>query len=312
MPARHRDRLLEGQHGGVRELDCEPLPGNPRLDGGAGFFPWLAHDLAQSPPFYAGTAAAGNARPPEKTFDRLTASTCTIGGFRRRRRGQREGQAGMKGHGLIQPARHAAAILLAATLLVPGPLPARDFFLQDGTEINLRLHTTVDSKISQAGDRIIATVEDAVSIDNVEVIPVGARVLGRIGEIQKPGRLGKGGRLVLAFESVEVPGAGNVQISGSLVDLYDPEAEDQQVKGLDVGEEGQVEAGGPSKIKRIGSTGAGGGLGAAIGVAVGAGVAFIWFKGKHVELPAGTGLVMRVDRSVAFAVPDMPRPAGSR
>ena len=227
----------------------------------------------------------------------------------------------MKGHGLIQSARHAAAILLAAALLFPGPLPARDFFLQDGTEINLRLHTTVDSKISQAGDRIIATVEDAVSIDNVEVIPVGARVLGRIGEIQKPGRLGKGGRLVLAFESIEVPGAGNVQISGSLVDLYDPEAEDEQVKNLDVGEEGQVEAGGPRKIKRIGSTVAGGGIGAAaggglvgaaIGVAVGAGVAFIWFKGKHVELPAGTGLVMRVDRGVAFAVPDMPRPAGSR
>jgi len=226
----------------------------------------------------------------------------------------------MKGHGLIKQTRHAAAILLAAALLFPEPLPARDFFLQDGTEINLRLHTTVDSKISQAGDRIIATVEDAVSIDNLEVIPVGARVLGRIGEIQKPGRFGKGGRLVLAFESIEVPGAGNVQISGSLVDLYDPEAEDQQVKDLDVGEEGQVEAGGPRKIKRIGSTVAGGGIGAAggglvgaaIGVAVGAGVAFIWFKGKHVELPAGKGLVMRVDRGVAFAVPDMPRPAGSR
>src|SRR3990170_3243528 len=122
----------------------------------------------------------------------------------------------MHAHGLMRQARHGMAILIAAALLFPTPLPARDFFLQDGTEINLRLHTTVDSKISQAGDRIIATVEDAVSIDNVEVIPVGA------------------------------------------------------------------------------------------------GVAFIWFKGKHVELPAGTGLVMRVDRGVAFAVPDMPRPAGSR
>ena len=226
----------------------------------------------------------------------------------------------MQAHRLMRQARHPVAVLIAAALFFPTPLPARDFFLQEGTEINLRLHTTVDSKISQAGDRIIATVEDAVSIDNVEVIPVGARVLGRIGEIQKPSRFGKGGRLVLAFESIEVPGAGNVQLSGSLVDLYDPEAEDQQVKDLDVGEEGQVQAGGPQKIKRIGSTvagggigaAAGGGLGAAIGVAVGAGVAFVWFKGKHVELPAGTGLVMRVDRSVAFAVPDMPRPAGSR
>ena len=210
-------------------------------------------------------------------------------------------------------------MLAALSLLCPAPLPARDFFLQEGTEINLRLHTTVDSKISQTGDRIIGTVEDPVLVDNVEVIPIGARVLGRVGDIQKPGRFGKGGRLVLAFESIEVPGAGNVQISGSLVDLYDPEA-DEEVQDLDVGEEGQVKAGGPRKLKRIGSVAAGGGIGAAaaggvggaIGVAVGTGVAFIWWKGKNVELPAGTGLVMRIDRGVTFSVPDMPRPAGSR
>jgi len=210
-------------------------------------------------------------------------------------------------------------LLAALSLLCPAALPARDFFLQEGTEINLRLHTTVDSKISQTGDRIIGTVEDPVLVDNVEVIPIGARVLGRVGDIQKPGRFGKGGRLVLAFESIEVPGAGNVQISGSLVDLYDPEA-DEEVQDLDVGEEGQVKAGGPRKLKRIGSVAAGGGIGAAaaggvggaIGVAVGTGVAFIWWKGKNVELPAGTGLVMRIDRGVTFSVPDMPRPAGSR
>lgn len=221
---------------------------------------------------------------------------------------------------LFQRLRQGLALAAALSLLFPAPLPARDFFLQEGTEVNLRLHTSVDSKISQSGDRIIATVADAVSIDNIEVIPVGARVLGRVAEIEKPGRFGKGGRLVLAFESIEVPGAGNVQISGSLVDLYEPEAEEEKVKDLDVGDEGQVKAGGPRKLKRLGSTVAGGGigaaaaggLGAAIGVAVGAGVAFIWFKGKHVELPAGLGLVMRVDRGVSFSVPDMPRPAGSR
>lgn len=215
--------------------------------------------------------------------------------------------------------RQGLALVIALALLCPSPLPGRDFFLQEGTEINLRLHTSLDSKISQAGDRIIATVEEGVLVDNVEVIPVGARVQGRVGEIQKPGRFGRGGRLVLTFESIEVPGAGNVQISGSLVDLYDPESVDDPVKDVDVGREGEVQAGGPRKLKRIGSVlagggagaAAGGGVGAAIGVAVGAGVAYVWFKGKHVELPAGTGMVMRVDRGVTLAVPDMPRSAGS-
>ncbi|MBI4466927.1 MAG: hypothetical protein HY656_05840 [Acidobacteria bacterium] len=227
----------------------------------------------------------------------------------------------MKARRRVSQGKQILALLGVLLLLSPGALVGRDFFLQEGTEINLRLHTSVDSKISQAGDKIIATLEDAVLIDNIEVIPVGARVLGRIGEIEKPGRFGRGGRLVLAFESIEVPGAGNVPISGSLVDLYDPEAEDEEVKNLDVGQEGQVQAGGPRKLKRAGSVLAGGGagvaaggaLGAAIGVAVGAGVAFVWFKGKHVELPAGTGMVMRIDRGVALAVPDMPqpKPAGS-
>ena len=222
---------------------------------------------------------------------------------------------------VAQYGKRGLVVLTALALLCPGPLRGRDFFLQEGTEVKLRLHTTVDSKISQAGDRIIATVEEPVLIENVEVIPVGARVQGRVGEIQKPGRFGRGGRMVLAFESIEVPGAGNIQISGSLVDLYEPEADqgEKGVKDVDVGQEGQVKAGGPRKLKRVASVGAGAGigaatggvLGAAIGVAVGAGVTFVWFKGKNVELPAGLGMVMRVDRGVALAVPDMPKVAGS-
>lgn len=215
------------------------------------------------------------------------------------------------------------ALIAGLALATPAPLPARDFFLQEGTEINLKLRTSVDTKVSQKGDRIITTVEEAVLIDNVEVIPVGARVYGRIGDIQKPGRLGKGGRLVITFESIEVPGAGTVQISGSIVDLYDPEStssDTDNLKGVGVGEEGQVQGGGPRTLKRAASVtagagigvAAGGGVGAAIGVAAGTAVALVWFKGKDVELPAGIGIVMRVDRGVTLSVPTMPRAAGSR
>lgn len=213
---------------------------------------------------------------------------------------------------------------LAALSLLAWPVDARDFFLEEGTEIILRLHTTVDTEISQTGDRIICTVQESVKIDNVEVIPVGSRVLGRVGDIKKPGRFGRGGQLVLAFDSIEVPGAGNVKISGSLVDLYDPEYEDrvtdkemQELKGVELGREGEVKGSGPRKLKQAASVGAGagigvaagGGTGAAIGVGVGAAVAFVWFKGKHVELPAGTGMIMRIDRGIALSLPDMPTPA---
>ncbi|MGH9788821.1 MAG: hypothetical protein ACRD4U_08995, partial [Candidatus Acidiferrales bacterium] len=152
--------------------------------------------------------------------------------------------------------RRAVAIVCALALLAgPGLVFARDFFMEEGTEIALRLRTSIDAKSNQKGDRIICTVEESVVIDNVEVIPVGARVHGRIGDIQKAGRLGRGGQLVLSFESIEVPGAGQIPIAGSIVDLYDPEDEEdrKQTKDLDLGKEGEIKAGGPSKVKRIGT-----------------------------------------------------------
>ena len=211
-------------------------------------------------------------------------------------------------------------LLLCLLLANPTPAVARDFYLDEGTEIYLRLHISVDTKISQTGDRIVATVEEPVLLDNIEVIPVGARVLGRVGEIKKPGRFGRGGRLVLTFETIEVPGAGTIKISGSLLDIYDPDAfdieDDKSLKHMDIGTEGEVKADGPRKATRLtsvvaggagGAALAGGALGAVLGVAIGTGVAFIWFKGKQVKLPAGMGLVMRIDRGITVSVPDLPR-----
>jgi len=216
--------------------------------------------------------------------------------------------------------RRAAALASALALLAGSTAIARDFFMEEGTEIAVRLRTSIEAKSNQKGDRVICTVEEGVVIDNVEVIPIGARVHGRIGDIQKAGRFGRGGQLVLAFESIEVPGAGQVPINGSVVDLYDPEDEEdrKQTKDLDLGKEGEIKAGGASKVKRIGTiaggagagAAVGGGTGAAIGVAAGTAAAFIFWKGKEVNLPAGTGLVIRIDRGVALSVPDMPKAVG--
>ncbi|MFQ5817683.1 MAG: hypothetical protein ACE5H2_06990 [Terriglobia bacterium] len=209
--------------------------------------------------------------------------------------------------------------LILSVLLMPLPGWGRDFYLPEGTEIMLTLRTSIDTKINQKGDRLICTVAEAVFLEGVEVIPVGARVHARIAELQKPRRFpSRGGKLVIAFESIEVPGGGTVKISGSLWDLYEPDeyADDDELPSVDIGEEGQLKASGPRKLKRtiplLGGVGAGaaaGGIpGVAIGVAAGAGAAFLLFKGKQVQLPAGLGLIMRVDRGVTVSVPAMPPP----
>jgi hypothetical protein len=63
------------------------------------------------------------------------------------------------------------ALVCVVLLGGPGMLPARDFFLEEGTEMAMRLRTSVDTKFNQKGDRIICTVEEPIVVDNVEVIP---------------------------------------------------------------------------------------------------------------------------------------------
>jgi hypothetical protein len=126
--------------------------------------------------------------------------------------------------------------------------------------------------------------------------------------------------LVLTFDTIDVPGAGRIPITASVVDLYDPDDEEarKQTKNLDLGHEGEIKAEGPGKLKRYGTlagiaatgTALGGVKGAAIGIGVGTAVSYIFWKGTEVNLPAGTGLVIEIDRSVAFSVPEVPTAVG--
>ncbi len=216
--------------------------------------------------------------------------------------------------------RCAVALLCVLAALCPNPLAARDFFMQEGTDMALRLRTSIDAKSSLKGDRIILTLEEPVVIDNIEVISVGARVHGRIADLKNAGRFGRGGELVLSFDFIEAPGAGRIPIAANVVDLYDPDDEKarKQTRHLNLGQEGQIKGGGPDKLKRYGTvagtTGAGTALGgvkgAAVGIAAGAAFSYIFWKGKEVNLPAGTGIVIEIDRSVAFSIPDLPVAVG--
>jgi hypothetical protein len=207
-------------------------------------------------------------------------------------------------------------LVCALALLGVEALHARNFFMQEGTEIALRLRTSVDAESSREGDRVICTVEEPVILDQVEVIPVGARVHGRIASLKKAGRLGRGGELVLSFDALEIPGTGRLPIAGSVVDLYDPDDPEarKQAAHLDLGQEGEIRGDGPGALKRIvpiagaggGGAALGGVKGAAIGVIAGTAFSYIFWKGKEVDLPAGTGIVIEIDRSLAFSVPEMP------
>ncbi len=178
--------------------------------------------------------------------------------------------------------------------------------IPEGTEFKLQLHTTVNSKVSKAGDRVITTLIDPVSVEDQDVLPKGVRVDGHIGEVKPARRRGKGGYLTIVFDTVEMPNGQKVAILGSLTEVFSSEGGGDP----NVGVEGELKGHGASRKEQaaiiLGSTAAGaaGGIGPGIAAASGGILAAVLIpKGKQAVLEAGSLIGMRLDRDVTVTLP---------
>src|SRR5579864_2798794 len=97
---------------------------------------------------------------------------------------------------------------------------ADEYTIPEGTEFKLQLHTTLNSKTSKTGDRVMTTLVDPVSVEDTDVLPKGLRVDGHIGETKAAGRRGKGGYLSIIFDTVELPNGEKLAIIGSLTEVF--------------------------------------------------------------------------------------------
>ncbi len=175
--------------------------------------------------------------------------------------------------------------------------------IQEGTTLRVTLDTTLSTKTSRPGDRFTATLREPIYVNGKEAIPYGTQVEGRIAQVERPGRVHGVGKLDIAFERITLPNGYSETIVAST-------AGTETTDKTKVGKEGTVS--GPSSRKRdVEETAAGGGIGAGIGAiaggakgtAIGAGVgALIGLadsmrrRGKDLELPAGTTIIVRLDR----------------
>lgn len=189
------------------------------------------------------------------------------------------------------------------------PAPTGPSQVAANTEIHAALDTPLSSKTSKPGDRFTATVSDPVRGGNGSVvIPTGSRIEGEVAESEEgktlPALRGKG-KLSLRFRDVLLPNGQTLPMTATLVSVNSTNG--KGTKRAD--EEGQVESGtqGKDVAKDVG-IGAGIGTVAGLifggplkGLAVGAlagGGYVLATKGKDVELPAQTGLVIRLDQPV--------------
>ena len=205
----------------------------------------------------------------------------------------------------------------AASQSTPSSDPAAGSQITAGTEIHATLDTPLSTRTSKPGDRFTATIADQVSASSgAVVIPQGARVEGEVAEAEDSKALtalhGKG-RLNLRFRDVVLPNGQTLPLTATLISVHDTaNTSGKSAKKAD--EEGMAQSGTHgSETPKGASIGAGTGTAAGSnfgsplkGLAIGglAGGGFVLAtNGKDVNLPAQTGMVIRLDQPVSWNGP---------
>jgi len=196
------------------------------------------------------------------------------------------------------------AVLTA--LMVFATLAAGQTSLPTGTAVKMKLENTLTTFSTQAGDPFSARVTEAVVVDGKTVIPVGATVQGRVTKTSEPRRIAGKPTIAIFPEHLILPNGERFMLNATLVDTG-------VRRGSDVNNEGQFKGAGHDgkDLTEIGmGTGGGmlaggligGGKGMLIGGAVGATATIAHWLGKHrsTMLPAGTELVMELNRPMVM------------
>ena len=203
----------------------------------------------------------------------------------------------------------AAALLCAAA---PSSI-AEPHQVMQGTQVHLTLLSNINSAVSRKGDPFVAVVAEPVYLGSQLILPAGTRVNGLIGTIEKARHfsLFRGQAYMnLTFRTLEVD-SRLIPVQMSIIAIEQPRGQADGKRRKDVKiEEGQViEAKHDLKGDLVGATiGTGGGTlvgaifshavrGFGIGLA-GSAAYIVARKGKDVELPAQTGLLVRMENTI--------------
>jgi len=197
-------------------------------------------------------------------------------------------------------------LVVLASLLLMAALAVAQTSLPPGTAVKMKLDTTLATFSSKAGDPFSARVTEPVVMDGKTVIPVGATIEGRVTKSTEPRRIAGKPTIAIFPENLVLPNGERFMLNATLVDT-------NARHGTDVNTEGQFKGAGHDgkDLTEIGM-GTGGGMlvggliggakGLLIGGAVAATITVSHWLGKHrsATLPAGTELVMELNRPMVM------------
>ncbi len=209
-------------------------------------------------------------------------------------------------------------VLAAALVCAAAPITyAEPRQVLQGTQVRLTLLNGISTAVAREGDPFVAVVAEPVFLGNQLLLPAGTRVNGVIGIVERP-RLFSALRgeayMNLSFRSMEVD-SRLIPVQMSILAIEQPRGQSDGKRRKDVKvEEGQVvEEKHDIKGDVVAATvGTGGGTligavfshvvrGFGLGLA-GSAAYIVARKGKDVELPAQTGMLVRMDNTVTVPV----------
>ncbi len=182
----------------------------------------------------------------------------------------------------------------AAPAPPPAPAPPAVVTLKSGTELSVRLSESVSSKRNQDGDTFEAELDQDLVVDGKVVAPEGTKVVGRLTNVKRSGKVEGRATLSLALTQLVI-GEETYPIRTNRLDF--------EAKGT--GKEDAKKIGIATGIGAAIGAIAGGGKGAAIGGAIGAGAgtgAVLATSGDEVEFGVEQLFNFRLTRDVELPV----------
>lgn len=186
--------------------------------------------------------------------------------------------------------------------------------LLQGTQVRLVLLHGISSSVARDGDPFMAVVAEPVYLGGQLLLPAGTRINGVVATVEKSKHFSMfrgGAGMSLVFRSIEVDGR-EIPAQMSILSIHETSQENgKKRKDLRVEEGAVIEARRDIKgdVATVGLTGGGGTIlgtvfgklvrGLTIGL-IGGTAYIVAKKGKEVELPAQTGLLVRMDNTVTL------------
>lgn len=208
------------------------------------------------------------------------------------------------------------SILLGLALVVTPAIRAQSASNQviPGTKVHITLLDDLTTKVAHNGDPFTAIVAEPVFSGNQLLLPAGAKIHGTVTGVERPKLFSMfrgGASMNIAFNSVEVE-SRIFPVRMSILDIYaggtDSDARRKDIKTVE-GEVVEENHDIKNDVIDVGIGTAGGstaGLifshvlrGTVLGL-VGSGAYIAAKKGKEVELPAQTRMVVRVDTDLSL------------